>query len=474
MLEQPVDSVLTRPWLASSELVAAGLETDGRAGLTAAEAQARLGRFGRNELATADRITPWLLFTRQFANSMIVVLMIAAVITGLLGDLTDTAVIIAIVIVNAVIGFVQEYRADRALAALSAMTEPRARVVRDGVAAEIAAAEIVPGDLVLLAPGDVVAADVRLTEAKGLRISEAALTGESEPVSKTDDPIPDVGAAAATIPVSERFNMALRGTAVTAGRGTGLVVASGMSTELGRIAGLLGADHRESTPLQRRLAVLGRWLGLAALVVCAVVFVTGVLRGEPIDLMLLTAVSLAVAAIPEGLPVVVAVSLALGAQRMARRRALTRRLPAVETLGSVTVICTDKTGTLTENRMLVQRVWTPFGEYRVAGSGYAPVGSVQPVSVRVDVTGSELDEALRRLAAVGAACNDASLRPPPGDSAEHAWIATGDPTEASLLALAGKLGVERDALLRQRPRLAEIGFDANRRRMTTVHRHGPG
>jgi P-type Ca2+ transporter type 2C len=267
--------------------------------------------------------------------------------------------------------------------------------------------------------------------------------------------------------LAERRNMAFRGTAVTGGRGAGVVVATGMATELGRLAELLQRHPAGPTPLQRRLAVLGRWMAAAALVVCAVVFGVGVLRGEPADRMFLTAVSLAVAAIPEGLPAVVTVALALGARRMAARHALVRKLPAVETLGSTTVICTDKTGTLTQNRMLVERVWTPAGSYRVTGNGYAPIGTVAPDSA----TGPARDRHLERLARVAAACNDASLRPPGHSGGD--WVETGDPTEAALLALAGKLGVDRDTLDRDHPRVAEVAFDAARRRMTTLHQ-GPG
>jgi Ca2+-transporting ATPase len=453
-----------QPWAVPVEAVVAALATDPAAGLTADEAAARLARWGPNELVERGRKPAWRLLAEQFANTMILVLVAAAAVTAAIGDLKDTAVILAIVVLNAVVGFVQEYRAEQAMAALKAMAAPSVQVLRDGHVRLVPAAELVPGDLVVLAQGDVLAADLRLVEAVALRVNEAALTGESEPVTKATEPLPEVDPSQ----VAERRNMAFRGTAVTGGRGRGLVVATGMATELGRLAELLQAQPPGLTPLQRRLAVLGRRMAAAALVVCAVVFVAGVARGNPADRMFLTAVSLAVAAIPEGLPAVVTVALALGARRMARRRALVRKLPAVETLGSVTVVCTDKTGTLTENQMLVQRVWTPAGAYRVGGDGYTPAGAVEGE----DGADPAADGLLARQAAVAAACNDAVLEPPTG--ADGHWELTGDPTEGSLLALAGKLGVDRGRLERDRPRVAEVAFDATRRRMTTMHREPDG
>jgi Ca2+-transporting ATPase len=453
--------------------VAAVLGTDMEQGLAPDEAVRRLDRDGPNELAAARRAPAWLMFARQFANTMIAVLGVAAVITAIIGDIQDTAVILVIVVLNAVMGFVQEYRAERALAALTSMTVPHASVVRGGSTQSVPIGEIVIGDLVLLAPGDLVPADLRLIEAHALRVSEAALTGESVPVSK----IVEAVNGDRPPPIADQKNMAFRGTAVTGGRGAGVVAATGMATELGRIASLLQTGHPDATPLQRRLAALGRWMAAAAVVVCAVVFGAGLLRGEPLGLMFLTAVTLAVAAIPEGLPAVVTVSLALGARRMAARRALVRRLPAVETLGSVTVICTDKTGTLTENRMLVARAWTPAGTYQVSGNGYAPVGEVTPSPPGAPAAAPTAEQMLRRLAEVAAACNDATLRQAPapaGNGGGPSWEATGDPTEAALLALAGKLGVTRENLGAERPRVAELAFDASRRRMTTVHQRGPG
>ena len=453
-----------RPWAVPAEAVAAALATDPAAGLTATEVADRLQRFGPNELVERGRKPAWRLLAEQFANTMILVLVAAGLVTAVIGDLKDTVVILAIVVLNAVVGFVQEYRAEQAMAALKAMAAPSVQVVRDGHVRLVPAVGLVPGDVVLLGQGDVLAVDLRLVEAVALRVNEAALTGESEPASKVTEPLPNVDPSL----VAERRNMAFRGTAVTGGRGRGVVVATGMATELGRVAELLQAEPPGPTPLQRRLSMLGRRMAVAALMVCAVVFAAGVARGNPADQMFLTAVSLAVAAIPEGLPAVVTVALALGARRMARRRALVRKLPAVETLGSVTVICSDKTGTLTENRMLVQRVWTPLGSYRVEGDGYTPAGAVDAE----DGTDPAKDDLLSRLAAVAAACNDAVLEPP--SDPDGGWELTGDPTEGSLLALAGKLGVTRDGLEHDRPRVAEVAFDAGRRRMTTVHRDEGG
>ena len=354
-----------RPWAREADKIAEELRTDLATGLTPEEAGRRLRAVGPNELTETERSPWWTLFLRQFANTMIVVLAVAAGVTFVIGERTDTIVIAVIVVLNALVGFVQEYRAERAMAALRRLTVTPAQVLRGGDLAEVPGTELVPGDIVRVKAGEVVPADLRLVEVYAFQADEAALTGESQPVGKTAEVVAqDAG-------IADRENIAFKGTAATHGRATGLVVATGMGTEIGKIAAMLGRSKPPDTPLQRRLAVLGRWLAAAALVVCAVVFVAGVATGQPAEEMFLTAVSLAVAAIPEGLPAVVTVALALGARRMATRRAVIRRLPAVETLGSVSVICTDKTGTLTENRMTVERVWTPAGNYTVSGRGYA-------------------------------------------------------------------------------------------------------
>ena len=444
-------------WLLEADDVVRLQQTDLRSGLTSQEATRRLVARGPNELVERHRKPPWKLFVAQFANTMILVLGIAAVVTAVIGEVADTIVIAAIVVLNGTVGFVQEYRAERTMAALRRMTAERARVVRDGAHATVAARDLVPGDLVVLAAGDVVPADLRLVAVEGLRVNEAALTGESEPTTKTVAAVADDDGSL----IGDRACIAFKGTAVTYGRATGVVVATGMATELGQIAALLQAHGELPTPLQLRLASLARRMAAAAVFICGAVFGLGVARGEDVEHMFVTAISLAVAAIPEGLPAVVTVALALGAHRMADRRALVRKLPAVETLGSVTVICSDKTGTLTQNRMLVERVWTPSGRYVVTGSGYEPKGEI------IGSDAPRRDRALLRAAAVAAACNDAALHPP--EEIGGTWTITGDPTEGALLAFAGKLGVDQAALVRERPRRAEIAFDSGRRRMATVH-----
>ena len=454
----PGAAPVERPWQLETARVASELGVDPAIGLTAAEAAARLARYGPNELLEGPRKPAWRLFLEQFTNAMIVVLLAAAVVTTLIGDLKDTAVILAIVIINGVIGFIQEYQAEQAMSALKRMTSPSARVIRDGETLLVPAPELVPGDILRLEAGDVVTADVRLFEVQALRINEAALTGESEPAEKETEALPEVTAAL----LADQRNIGFSGTAVTYGRAAGVVVATGMATALGRVAELLQEHAGGQTPLQKRLSRLGKALAVAALLICAVVFAIGIARGESPETMFLTAVSLAVAAIPEGLPAVVTVALALGARRMARRQSLIRKLPAVETLGSVTVVCTDKTGTLTENRMLVEHVWTPATSYRVEGSGYQPEGALTPAPSG--------DADLARLAWVAAACNDATLRAP--TRAGEPWGITGDPTEAALLVLAAKNGVWSRELEEHCPRLDEITFDSERRRMATINRDG--
>lgn len=428
------------------------LGTDADDGLSDELAAERLDRHGPNTIDRGAGPGPLATFVRQFKSTMIAVLAAAAVVTIVIGDTADTVVIAAIVVLNAVIGYVQEHRAERAMAALDAMSGDVADVIRAGAHVALDVAAVVPGDLVCLAPGDVVPADLRLVVAESLQVDEAALTGESEPALKTTDAVVE-GAS-----VLDRRNVVHRGTAVLDGRGAGVAVATGVDTELGRIAMLLG-EGRRPTPLQRRLAVLGRQLAAAALLVCLLVFLLGIVRGSAVDEMLLTAVTLAVAAVPEGLPAVVTVALALGARRMAARRALVRRLPAVETLGSVSVICTDKTGTLTQNRMAVERVWTPDGSFSVTGTGYAPVGAVTGPSGAAG--------ALGRVAAVARACNDAVVQP----GTDGTWDLLGDPTEGALVALARRIDAHLApaAPVPVPPRRDEVPFDPVRKMMTTVH-----
>jgi P-type Ca2+ transporter type 2C len=408
-------------------------------GLRTAEAQERLATVGPNEITEGKRRTPLRMFVDQFADFMILVLLVAAIISGLIGEAKDTIAIVVIVVLNAVIGFIQEYRADRAMEALKAMAAPTATAMRDGGMAPVPASTLVPGDVVWIEAGNIVPADLRLLDSVHLRVDESALTGESIPVEKSNLPIPH-----ASPPLGDRKNMAYKGTIVTYGHARGVVVATGMATEFGRIAALLQQADDVKTPLQRRLSQFGRRMAIVALVICAVVFAMGLLRGEAPLLMFLTAVSLAVAAIPEALPAVVTIALALGARSMVRTNALVRRLPAVETLGSVTYICTDKTGTLTMNRMQVEALYCDGALERHPGSG-AP-----------------WDDLLRAMAL----CSDARA----GD----AGTVVGDPTEVALTVAAHQAGVDKLTLERDYPRVAEIPFDSDRKCMTTFHQDPEG
>ena len=434
--------------------VCAHLETDAERGLTWDEAKRRLARHGPNVLRGAGRHTPWQILAAQFKETMVLILVAAGVISYLIGDVKDTAVILAIVVLNAVLGFVQEYRAEQALEALQRLAVPHVHVVRDGQVEEIEATTLVPGDVILLEAGNSVPADARLVEAVNVQVQEAALTGESVPVEKHVEPLPDEA-----LPLGDRHNMVYMGTAVTYGRGRAVVVATGMNTELGRIATLLQGLEQEATPLQRRMDQLGKRLAAVALLLVALVFALGVWRGGDVGEMLLTAISLAVAAVPEGLPAVVTISLALGARRMVRRHALVRRLPAVETLGSVTVICSDKTGTLTENRMTVTVLDIAGRTVELEAPRSGTLDAPPPVP---------LTPSLEFLVVGGALCNDALVR---HDRAEPGrFHVIGDPTEAALVMVAARFGFLKDELERLFPRVAEVPFSSERKRMTTVHR----
>ncbi|MGW7456333.1 HAD-IC family P-type ATPase [Streptomyces sp. NPDC054797] len=422
-----------------------------RRGLTEAEAARRLAEHGRNEVAAGKPVPLYARVGTQLRDALIMVLLAAVVLTLVIGDHADAVVIALVIVVNTAVGVAQEIRADNAVAALSAMSAPNARVLRDSAPREVPAAAVVPGDVLLLGEGDIVAADAELTEASALLVDESMLTGESVSVDK------DPGARLSA------------GTVVVRGRGVAVVTATGADSALGRIAALL--DGRgEPTPLQRRLGSLGRVLAGVTLALCLVVFVLGLARGLSVATMAVTTLSLAVAAVPESLPAVVtlALALALGARRMADRHALVRRLLAVETLGSVTVLATDKTGTLTEGRMVVQHVWTPRGTFDLFGVGYEPEGDVQ-VEGRRPTTG-ELDP-VRELLTVTALCNDAGLRPPQDSSDdENRWTAVGDPMDAALLAAAAKAGcADQASLQRGHARTDEAPFDSVRKRMTTLH-----
>ncbi|MGB3943060.1 MAG: cation-translocating P-type ATPase [Candidatus Manganitrophaceae bacterium] len=418
-------------------------------GLSALEAKTRLEKYGVNLLKEKKRRSPFMMFLDQFKDVMILVLIAAAVISGIIGDATDTIAIVVIVVLNATIGFVQEYRAEKAIAALKKMAAPGATVIREGMPANILASELVPGDRVLLEAGRIVPADIRLVESAHLRIEEAALTGESIPVEKRTEALEEE-----RLPLGDRKNMAYKGTVVSYGRGGGIVVATGMETEIGKIATMLQEEEEVKTPLQKRLARFSQGLAVAVLVICAIVFAVGSLRGEPPLLMFLTAISLAVAAIPEALPAVVTISLALGAKKMVKLNALIRKLPAVETLGSVTYICSDKTGTLTLNKMTVQEIYVDR-KLMIGDQGIGPR------------SGGEKEEDPLEIFLTGMALSNDAV----GDK-DNRLI--GDPTETALYRFAEEAGFRKEALLKDHPRIAEIPFDSERKRMTTFHRATDG
>ncbi len=444
------------------------LNTDGERGLSASEASQRLGQHGRNELAEAPPPAWWIRLLSQFNEIVIWILLAAALLSGILHEWTDTVVILAIVILNGLLGFFQEQRASRAIASLRRLTAPHARVVRDGSILDVPAAELVPGDRVELEAGDYVLADVRLTRSAALKISEAALTGESIAAEKEAETIFDAG-----IGVADRSNMAWMGTTVAAGKASAVVVATGMNTQLGRIAGLLQTRKLSQTPLQRRLAELGRVLAVVCVAIAGVVFLLHVWHHSPVSQAFLVAVSLAVAAVPEGLPAIVTIALAIGLGRMARRNVLVRSLPAVETLGSVTSICSDKTGTITRNQMTVREIIVADHCYNVGGSGYAPAGDFRR---RVLCNGGEspgqsidprVDPDLMQALTVGAWCSGASLSQ--SDDGNN-WEVIGDPTEAALIVAAGKAGIEchdRQKFIRH-----EMPFDSDRKMMSVLFAPG--
>ena len=415
------------------------LQSDVANGLTAAEALRRLQEAGPNALEEPDRRRPLRILASQFADVIVVVLLVAAMLAALMGEVVDLVAILVIVVLDAALGFVQELRAERAVAALRSLAAPAARVRRDAIERTVPAESLVPGDIVLLEAGNVVPADLRLLEAVGLRVDEASLTGESHTVAKETDPLPD-----APLAVGDRRNMAYKGTTVSQGRGEGVVVATGGRSELGRIATLLAHGAAARTPMQQRLLRFSRQLAAIVLALCGVVFLAGLLRGDDARVMFMTALSLAVAAIPEALAAVVTVSLALGARRLARHRALVRRLPVVETLGSVTYIASDKTGTLTEGRMRVREI-----------------RSVD------DRAPDEAPSAARAMLLQAMALNNDAVREADG-------ALKGDPTETALHDEAARQGYAKDVLEAAKPRVAELAFSAERARMTTVHRVADG
>jgi len=427
------------------EEIAAQLDVQTATGLSPDEVTRRVGQYGPNALREKPPRALWRIFADQFADFMILVLLVAALVSGLMGDAKDALAIIVIVVLNASIGFVQELRAAKAMAALKKMAGSSAQVRRAGQSLRVPAEEIVPGDVVLLEAGEVVAADLRLIEVAQLKLDESVLTGEAVPSEKSTETL-----ASGALPLGDQNNIAFKGTIVSYGRGVGIAVATGMQSELGKIAGILDSAVEPATPLQKRLAVFGRWLVIATLAICTLFFFIGVLRGQPLALMLMTAVSLAVAAIPEALPAVVTISLALGARRMVQQHVLVRRLPAVETLGSVTYICSDKTGTLTENRMRMVTLQT----ITALRFDTTPPPTLPP---------SEPWPSMMNALALS---NDATRNT---DGA-----VSGDPTEVALFNAAFDAGFNKADLAGSAERVFELPFDSDRKRMTTVHRHDKG
>ena len=425
-------------------------------GLAEVEVERRFARYGPNELEAADRVSPWAVLLGQFKNVLIIILLIATAISAFVGHGVEAIAIAVIVLFAVVLGFVQEYRAERAIEALRRMAAPTVTVIRDGQEIRMPARELVPGDLILLHAGDKVAADARLIESVNLQVEEAALTGESVAVAKNTEPLDGEDLA-----LGDRSNMVFAGTIATYGRGRAVVVGTGMNTQFGRIARMLQSVESGKTPLQKNLDKVGHVLALAALVVVAAIVAMGVLRGQALLEMFIFGIALAVAVVPEALPAVVTVSLAIGVQRMAKRNALVRRLPAVETLGSTSVICSDKTGTLTRDEMTARKLYTPERTLTISGSGYEPEGEFSLEGSSVEPSPQETD--LLRAAAL---VSDAHLT---RDDAHGGWQIKGDPTEGAMIVAAAKAGLKKDDLDLQFLRIGEIPFTSETKRMTTLH-----
>jgi Ca2+-transporting ATPase len=433
-------------------------------GLSNAEAERRLQQYGPNELQATHRISPWEILLEQFKNVLILILLGATAISLFLGHGIESIVIAVIVLFAVVLGFVQEYRAERAIDALRKMAAPTATVLRDAVEVKIPSRELVPGDVILLHTGDRVPADARLLESMNIQVEEAALTGESVPVEKHVRALEDD-----ELSVGDRKNMVYAGTAVTYGRGRALVAATAMQTEFGKIAQLLQTVETSKTPLQQNLDKLGTMLGRIAIVIVAIIVVLGLLRGQPFIDMLIFGIALAVAVVPEALPAVVTISLAIGVQKMVKRNALIRRLPAVETLGSTSVICSDKTGTLTKDEMTVRIVYAGEQVFNVSGAGYTPVGefSLQDGEVIAPTP------ALIQLFTAAVLASDTHLVPAENGS-DTGWQIKGDPTEGALVVTGVKAGLHKDQLDASYPRVDEIPFTSETKRMTTLHQSPDG
>ncbi|GIP36724.1 calcium-translocating P-type ATPase, SERCA-type [Paenibacillus sp. J31TS4] len=448
-------------------------QTDASKGLSQEETDQRREAAGANVLTEGVAVSPVALFLNQFKDFMVLVLMGATLISGLLGEYLDAITIIVIILMNGILGFIQEFRAEKSLKALKELSAPTAKVIRGGQLVHVAAKDLVPGDIVLLESGDRIPADLRWIEANGVYVEESALTGESLPVSKTSETL-----AASELPVGDQRNLGFMGTMLTRGTARGVVVRTGMETEMGKIADLIQNTEEMETPLQHRLEQLGKLLILVALGLTVMVVVAGILHGQPTYAMFLAGVSLAVAAIPEGLPAIVTIALALGVQRMIKRKAIVRKLPSVETLGCASVICSDKTGTLTQNKMTVTHLWLSGSVLEVTGEGYDPVGDILHDGKKQSPAGQPM---LNRLLQIAALCNNAELVEPEAGGAKSkkgkeapasGWTAKGDPTEAALLVASTKAGVTgaESGLERE----AEFPFDSERKRMSVVVKHSGG
>jgi Ca2+-transporting ATPase len=425
-------------------------------GLSQAEAQRRLAEYGPNELKKEKRASPIKLFLEQFTDILVVILLIATALSVAVGEIIDAVVIIAIVLATAILGFVEEFRSEKAVEALRKMTAPTAVVLRDGKEVKILSSAIVPGDVVLLYTGDKVPADARILKSFNLKIDEASLTGESSPVNK------NMELCQADVPLNDRRNMVFTGTIVVYGRGEAVATSTGMNTEFGKIAKMVQMTEEEETPLEKRTQSIGKWIGALSVVICLGVAVIGIIEGRKIIDMILWGISLAVAAVPEALPAIVTGALAVGMYRMARVNTIVKRLPAVETLGCTSVICSDKTGTMTKGEMTVQRIYVVDQVIKVSGIGYEPEGEFLIENQKLDPKNGKLSA----LLTAATLCNDAKLEK---DTETERWVIKGDPTEGALVVTAAKAGLWKQDLEKQQPRLGEIPFSSETKRMTTMH-----
>ncbi|MFC4545902.1 calcium-translocating P-type ATPase, SERCA-type [Paenactinomyces guangxiensis] len=449
-----------------AEKVTAHFRVDPSVGLSEEEAQKRLKQVGTNQLSEGEKISLLALFVDQFKDFMVLVLLAATLISGLLGEYTDAIAIIAIVLLNAILGFVQEVRAEKSLSALKKLSAPTARVLRNGKWLRLDASKLVPGDIVHMESGDRLPADVRFLKTENLYVEESALTGESVPVAKNPARLPRQD-----VSLGDRKNMGYMGTMAVRGKGVGVVVHTGMDTEMGKIAHLIESTDTAETPLQRRLEQLGKVLIVVALILTAVVVITGILHGHDVYKMFLAGVSLAVAAIPEGLPAIVTIALALGVQRMIKRKAIVRKLPSVETLGCATVICSDKTGTLTQNKMMVTRIWADGRKVTVSGNGYIPEGAFACQGREINPSDFQ---PLRRILEISVLCNNASLLQEKEKGGllkikkQVNWLIDGDPTEGALLVAGAKAGLTSEYLSEEWKRVKEFPFDSERKMMSVL------